>query len=137
MHLMRLTVVLISLVVLSAGCSSSKDQPALDGTSWKLTSWAEPDPIPASATITAEFADGGVSGTSGVNRYRAEVTSSTDGTFSIGPALSTKMAGPEDAMAAETAYLKRLQEATSYTIEGDTLRINDADGQPSLTFTRA
>jgi hypothetical protein len=35
------------------------------------------------------------------------------------------------------AYLKRLQAATSYRIEGDTLVINDADGQSSLTFTRA
>ena len=42
-----------------------------------------------------------------------------------------------DATAAEIAYLKRLQAATSYGVDGDTLVINDADGQPSLTFTRA
>ena len=136
-RLLRLTVVIISLLVLSAGCSSSNEQPALDGTSWKLTGWTEAYPIPASVTITAEFTDGRISGTSGVNRYNAEVTSSTDGAFSIDPAMSTKMAGPEDAMAAEDAYLKRLQEATSYKVDGDTLQINDADGQPSLTFTRA
>lgn len=40
-------------------------------------------------------------------------------------------------MAAETAYLNRLQAATSYSVDGDTLVINDADGQPSLTFTRS
>ena len=39
-------------------------------------------------------------------------------------------------MAAESSYLRRLQAATSYQIDGDTLVINDADGQPSLTFTR-
>lgn len=129
---------LIALLALGAGCSSAgQDQPALDGTSWKLTSWAEPDPIPASATITAEFADGRVAGTSGVNRYTAAFTSGTDGSFATEAAISTKMAGPEDAMAAETAYLNRLQAATSYSVDGDTLVINDADGQPSLTFTRS
>ena len=133
-----LTVVLISLLVLSAGCSDepSGEEPALDGTNWTLTSWAEPGPLPDSASITAEFADGRVAGTSGVNRYNASVTSGTDGTLAVDPPISTKMAGPEDAMAAESAYLRRLQAATSYQVDGDTLVLNDADGQPSLTFTR-
>ena len=109
----------------------------MDGTSWTLTSWAEPDPIPVSASITAEFAEGRVAGTSGVNRYNASVTSGTDGSFAIDAPISTKMAGPEDAMAAESTYLRRLEAATSYQVDGDTLVINDADGQPSLTFTRA
>jgi putative lipoprotein len=135
--LVGLTVVLITLLTLGAGCSSPAEQPSLQGTSWALTSWAEPDPIPDSATITAEFAGGQVSGTSGVNQYSAAVTSGSDGSFSTEAAISTKMAGPEDAMAAETIYLRRLQEATSYAVDGDTLVINDADGQSSLTFTRA
>lgn len=136
--LLRLTVVLISLLALSAGCGTSAgQQPALDGTAWTLTSWAEPDPIPTTATITAEFTDGRVAGSAGVNRYNAAVASSADGSFSIDQAITTKMAGPVEAMAAETAYLQRLQAATSYRVDGDTLVINDADGQSSLTFTRA
>lgn len=137
-YLVRLTVVLIALLALGSGCGGAgREQPELDGTSWRLTSWAEPDPIPASASITAEFADGRVAGGAGVNRYSAEVTSGPDGSLSVGAAVSTKMAGPADAMAAETAYLRRLQEASSYAVDGDTLVINDADGQSSLTFTRA
>lgn len=127
---------LMTVLGLSAGCGNGPEQPALDGTTWKLTSWAEPAPIPASATITAEFAEGRVSGTAGVNRYNAAVSSSTDGAFSVDQPMSTKMAGPPEAMAAETAYLQRLQAATSYRVDGDTLVIDDADGQPSLTFTR-
>lgn len=126
------------LVVLGAGCgASTTEQPALDGTSWKLTGWAEPDPIPADATITAEFADGRMAGSAGVNRYNAAVTSGTDGAFAVEQAITTKMAGPADAMAAETAFLRRLEAATSYQVDGDTLVIDDADGQTSLTFTRA
>ena len=75
-------------------------------------------------------------GNSGVNRYNGSVDSSTDGSFAIDHPVSTMMAGPEDAMKAETTYLTRLQAATSYAIDGDTLVLNDAKGQPSLTFTR-
>ena len=71
-----------------------------------------------------------MAGTSGVNRYNASVTSGTDGSFAIDAPISTKMAGPEDAMAAESAYLPRLQAATSYQVDGDTLVLDDADGQP-------
>jgi heat shock protein HslJ len=132
-----LTGMLFSLLVLGAGCSpGSSQQPPLDGTTWTLTAWAEPDPIPDSAPITAEFADGRVAGSAGVNRYNAAVTSGTDGSFSIDQAVTTKMAGPPEAMAAESAYLRRLQAATSYEIDGGTLVINDADGESSLTFTR-
>jgi len=132
-------VVLIALLALEAGCGTgtASEEPPLDGSRWTLTSWAEPDPIPDSATITAQFSEGRVAGTSGVNQYSASVTSSTDGSFAIDAPISTKMAGPEDAMAAESAYLQRLQAATSYQVDGDTLLLNDADGQPSLTFTRA
>jgi len=131
--------VLISLLVLGAGCGTGADseEPPLDGTSWTLTSWAEPDPIPVSASITAEFAEGRVAGTSGVNQYNASVTSGTDGSFAIDAPISTKMAGPEDAMAAESTYLRRLEGATTYQVDGDTLVLSDADNQPSLTFTRA
>ncbi len=136
-HVLGLTVVLISLLALGTGCGGSAgEQPALDGTRWKLTAWAEPDPIPDSATITAEFSEGRVAGNSGVNQYSASVTSSTDGSFAVDAPISTKMAGPEDAMAAESTYLRRLEAATSYQVDGDTLVVNDADGQPSLTFTR-
>lgn len=134
---MSLGVILLLILGLAAACGSPAEQPTLDGTSWKLTAWAEPEPIPAGVTITAEFADGRVAGTSGVNRYNGAVESSADGSFAIDQPVSTMMAGPEDAMKAEATYLQRLQEATSYAIDGDTLVINDADGQPSLTFTRA
>lgn len=135
--LVRLTVLLLCMVALGAGCGAGTEQPDLNGTSWRLTSWAEPDPIPASATITAEFAEDRVSGSAGINRYNAAVAAGSDGSFSVDQPVTTKMAGAEDATAAEMAYLKRLQAATSYRIEGDTLVINDADGQSSLTFTRA
>lgn len=137
-RVLGLTAVLISLLALGVGCSNGAagEQPPLDGTRWTLSDWAEPDQIPTSVSITAEFSEGRVAGTSGVNRYSASVTSGADGSFAVDAPISTKMAGPADAMAAESSYLRRLQAATSYQIDGDTLVITDADGQPSLTFTR-
>lgn len=139
MGLLRLTVVLVCLMALGTACGSSGtgEQPTLNGSSWTLTSWAEPTSIPAGVTITAEFTDDRVAGSAGINRYNAAVATGSDGSLSIDQPVTTKMAGAEDATAAELAYLKRLQAATSYQVDGDTLVINDADGQSSLTFTRA
>ena len=134
---LRLGAILLLLLGLTAACGSAAQQPALDGTTWKLTAWVEPEPIPGSVTITAEFADGRVAGSSGVNRYNGSVESSTDGSFAIDQPVSTMMAGPEEAIKAEATYLRLLEGATSYAIDGDTLVLTDADGQPSLTFTRA
>ena len=130
--------VLICLLALGAGCATT---PPAGSPRW--TAPLDPHRLgrsrsdPRSATITAEFSEGRVAGSAGVNQYNASVTSSTDGSFAVDPPISTKMAGPEDAMAAESTYLRRLEAATSYRVDGDTLVVNDADGQPSLTFTRA
>ena len=134
-----LTVVLIALLALGAGCggSATGGSPDLDGSRWKLTSWAEPDPIPRSATITARVLRGPGGGHRRGQPLQRLGHAGTDGSFAVDAPISTKMAGPEDAMAAESAYLQRLQAATSYQVDGDTLVLNDADGQPSLTFTRA
>lgn len=125
------------VLLLVGGCGvPATSQPSLAGTAWRLTGWAEPDPLPASGPITAEFADSRISGSSGVNRYTAGVSTGSDGAFTVDVVASTRMAGPPEAMAAETVFLQRLQTATSYAVDGDTLVIADADGQPSLTFTR-
>lgn len=138
MRVLALALTVLALLTAGAGCAdTASEQPRLDGTSWRLTSWAEPDPLPSTVDITADFTDGRVSGSAGVNRYNASVTSGVDGSFAIDAPITTKMAGPADATAAERAYLARLQAATSYRIDDDTLVIDDADGATSLTFARA
>jgi len=133
-----LVLVLCCLIALGTGCSSSSEvQPALNGSSWTLTGWGEPEPIPSDVRITAEFADDRVAGQAGVNRYSAGVTSNGDGAFGVQAPITTKMAGPPEAMAAEQAYLRRLEDATAYRVDGNTLVLHDGEGQTSLTFTRA
>lgn len=71
---------------------------------------------------------------SGVNRYTARYTSESLGSFSVGRISSTLMSGPEEAMTAERVYLKRLEAATSYSISGDQLELNEEGERKSLTF---
>ncbi len=117
-----------------AGCASD-GQPELGGTSWKLSGWEESFAWPADVTITATFADSVVSGTSGVNTYSGGYESDSSGFFSAGPLAGTMMAGPEDAMKAEAAFVKRLDSAESYSITAGKLVLRDADGNESLAFT--
>ncbi|QTE29550.1 META domain-containing protein [Pengzhenrongella sicca] len=125
----------LAVTLAAAGCSGGGD--ALDGTSWTLTRSSASAIDPASVTITAEFADGQVTGSSGVNTYGGEYSADDDGGFSVGTLRSTLMAGPEPAMAAESAFTDLLAQATAYDATDDQLTLADADGNEVLTFTAA
>ena len=109
----------------------------LDGTTWKLNGWTLSSLDPANFTITANFADGKISGRSAVNSYSGSYTTGPNGAFSVGQTASTQMAGPEPAMRAEHAYLTLLQQARSYSLAGQTLTLFDANGNESLIFARS
>ena len=68
-------------LVFLAGCTglSAKPEPALAGTSWKLTGWSEAGVNPENFTITANFADGRVTGKAAVNNYFAAYTEGPEG----------------------------------------------------------
>jgi len=108
---------------------------ALDGTSWRLMSWSEPGIDPADFTITASFAEGQISGTAAVNSYSGECA--VGGIkFSPGAIARTEMAGPPDAMEAESLYFELLGQAATYEIQGDRLSIRGASGDTLLEFAR-
>jgi heat shock protein HslJ len=78
--------------------------------------------------------DGTVSGVGGINRYSTQLKV-TDGRPVFGPTASTKMAGPPEAMALESAFFTRLGAVSNYQIDGGTLRLWAGDGE-ALTFER-
>jgi heat shock protein HslJ len=127
-----LAIPLVLLLALEA-CGGSDDSASLEGTSWTLVSLNGADPVPG-ASVTIEFAEGGVSGSGGCNRYRGEYTAD-EGELSFGPLASTRMACAEPVMAQETAFLQSLEAVTGYTIDGDALELVSGDG--TLTFTAA
>lgn len=84
---------------------------------------------------TIQFQEGGrVSGMAGVNRYSTEAE--IDGRGGItwkGEVAATKMAGPPEAMAAESDFLDALRATRRIALTGGTLRL---EGPRVLEFTR-
>jgi heat shock protein HslJ len=119
-------------VFMLAACA--RGQSALDGTRWRLTEWTLSSLDPRDFDITAEFADGRVSGHGGVNSYGGLYTVGSRRSFKVGQLASTQIAGPELAMRAEGAYLTLLGQACSYRVETGRLTLFDAGGNESLIF---
>jgi heat shock protein HslJ len=128
----------LALAAVAGGCGGSgSSSPSLEGTAWKLTGWSISSQDPNDFTITAQFADGRIGGTSAVNTYGGPYTAGDDGAFSVGDLVSTMMAGPEPDMRAETGYMTLLAAARRYKVDGETLRLLDAGGNESLIYTAA
>ena len=131
-RLMSLLLVGVLLPALASGCSRADDP--LAGTQWRLTGWTLSSLSPAGFTITAAFADGRISGRSGVNSYGGPYEAGSGSSFSVGRLASTRMAGPEPAMRAEGAYMTLLAQARSYEVREDRLTLFGAGGNESLIF---
>jgi heat shock protein HslJ len=98
----------------------------------------KPVPLPASRRPTIQFdVQGQASGMAGVNRYSVEaVLDGKNGITWAGPAVTTKMAGPAEAMALENAFLAALQSATRLAMQGSVLKLNSKDDSTRLEFGR-
>lgn len=131
-----LLAVALAAVLGAVGCGDEAS-PSLEGTSWKLTGWSVSSQDPNDFTITAEFKDGRIGGTSAVNSYGGPYTTGGDGSFSVGELASTMMAGPEPDMQAETTYMALLAAAKEFRVDGETLTLLDGDGGESLIYTAA
>jgi heat shock protein HslJ len=81
--------------------------------------------------------DGRLTGDASVNRYTTGYTTSGE-TMSIDAAIATtRMAGPEELMRQEAAYLAALPQTATYSIEGDDLWLRDADGAALAQYVAA
>ena len=141
-----MTAVVASVIALAAGCGSgdgsggddgAKSAAALEGASWRLTGWSVSSKDPNDFTITAEFADGRIGGTSAVNQYGGPYTADDDGSFSVGELMSTMMAGPEPDMDAERVYLELLAQVDRFAVDGDELTLSGGSGNIALIYTRS
>jgi heat shock protein HslJ len=88
----------------------------LMGTSWLLER-IDQQPILADTTVTANFAEGQISGSAGCNNYNGPVTSDGGQHLAIGPLVTTRMACPEPIMAQETQVLTALQAASQWSYQ--------------------
>lgn len=69
--------------------------------------------------------NGKVAGTSGVNRYatNADMAALVRGQLDLSPIVSTRMAGPPDAMKLEVDFINALSEADSYRFADNALEL--------------
>jgi heat shock protein HslJ len=125
----------VAMAALVSGCGDGGAGPSLEGTAWKLTGWSISSQDPNDFTITAQFADDRIGGTSAVNQYGGPYTTGDDGSFSVGELVSTMMAGPEADMQAETNYMTLLAAAARFQVDGETLTLLDEGGNESLIYT--
>lgn len=125
-------------VVLAAGCESSSHggtgDAALAGTKWRLAAWSVSSLDPSRFTITADFGESQVSGTSAVNTYGGPYTATADRHFSVGDIYATEMAGSEDAMRAEALYFDLLRQARRHVVTPTTLTLMNDGHQEILIF---
>lgn len=122
-----------------AGQQQAPDQKALiaslQGTKWQLIDLCGKPPVPDSqATLEFSAADK-VSGRGSVNRFGGAIAVA-DGKLKMGPFMVTRMAGPENLMAQEQAYLEALAKATRLALSGDSLTVTVDGSQQPLRFTR-
>ena len=135
-HVIAAFLVLAAALGVTVGCSFLGADP-LNGTQWRLTGWSISSIDPSSVTITMKFADGQVSGNSGVNGYGGPYTAGPGGSLALGALAITEMAGPEPAMRAESAYQTLLAQVGSYQLADGKLTLFDKGGNESLIFEPA
>lgn len=132
-RLSRIGVLGLSLILFAMSACTTVAHP-LETTEWKLVAWTLSSIAPDAFAIRATFADGQVSGFSGVNSYGGPFRIGADRAFSAGPFSISKKGHTGDAMRAEAAYLTLLSQAKSYGATGNRLTLYDAGGNESLVF---
>ncbi|HJR91578.1 MAG TPA: META domain-containing protein, partial [Acidimicrobiia bacterium] len=97
------------------------DDHSLDGTAWVVTV-VDGAKVEGAARNSIRFGDGRVVGQVGINRFSATCVFA-DGRVTVGPIMSTLMAGPEATMELESSLLGALEGEHPFWIEGSNLFI--------------
>jgi heat shock protein HslJ len=113
-----------------AACSSGGAD--VQGTDWMVVSvgdLAAPDGSTATLTYDGER----VAGSTGCNSFTGDATFE-DGSADIGLLAVTLMACPDPEGAFEQAFLAAMESVTSYAVDGDTLALENGDGNAVITL---
>ena len=130
---------LSTLVFVLMGCSAAG---SLDATSWRLETYVDDTGTMANvlpdSVVTLDFQAEQVSGNASCNNYNGSYQTSGK-EIKFGPLATTRKICPEPQgiMDQEYAYLAALDAAAEYNLKGNTLEIEDDQGEVILVFTRA
>jgi heat shock protein HslJ len=138
-HVPLAVTVLLLFSLMVSGCGTEGGSGGrFEGIRWMLESYSSGGGmknVPQGSKADALFERGNVSGNSGVNTYSGSYKVSGS-SITIGRLASTMMAGPEDLMKMEQAYLANLDMVASYTAGSAELTLYDTDGKVLLTYSK-
>jgi heat shock protein HslJ len=135
--LMVLLLISALAIFVFTGCESLiPNEGELAGTEWRLSAWSESSLDPSQFTITADFDESHISGTSAVNYYSGPYMATPNRIFSVGQLQMTLMGGSEEAMRAESTYFELLGQACKFTVNQTTLTLLGAFNNELLIFSR-
>ena len=121
--------ILVALVALLSACGGEDNAPnaptMLQGT-WKLET-LNGDAADPAVPSTLTFNDGKANGNAGVNTFNGSYDAPSDGVLTFGTLATTMMAGPDNAMKQEQAFLKALADTKKFTTEDGALVLMDGD----------
>jgi heat shock protein HslJ len=134
---------LLLVLILLAGCSSTVPPEDLTEGGWVLVSYIDEkgtlESVPPTIMATATFdRDGRFSGHAGCNDYFG--TYQVDGgliTFGQLGSTETYCLTPEGIMDFEQQYLSLLSETTRYNIDGDEMTLSHYDERKLLVFRKS
>ena len=86
------------------------------GTQWDLVSAADASVDWSAFLVTLGFQDERAGGKAPVNRYFGMCAAGPDGGLVLGPFGMTMMAGPPEAMSAEAAYVRLLEQVRGFRL---------------------
>ena len=119
--------VLVAVVALLSGCGGADNAPnaptMLEG-SWTLVTLngaAADASVPSSLTMN----EGKANGNAGINTFNGSYDAPSDGVLTFGALATTMMAGPDNAMQQEQAFLKALADTKKFTTEDGGLVLMD------------
>ena len=128
---------LVVAVAISTLAGCARGHPALDGTQWRLTEWTLSSLNPRDLDITAGFADGKMSGHSGVNSYGGRYTVDARRSFKVESIASTEMTGSGVGDARRGRVPHAARAGAFVSSGGGAIELFDAGGNESLIFEAA
>ncbi|MFL6165422.1 MAG: META domain-containing protein [Ornithinibacter sp.] len=124
---LALVAALVALVALLSGCGGGDKAPnaptMLEG-SWTLLTLngaAADGNVPSTLTMN----EGKANGNAGINQFNGSYDAPSDGVLTFGALATTMMAGPDNAMKQEQAFLKALADTKKFTTEDGGLVLMD------------
>jgi heat shock protein HslJ len=125
--------ILVAVAIVAVAAGGDVEGGGLADSSWVVSEMPGVTLVP-DALPTVSFTETDVSGNGGCNSIGGTYTASGD-TIDVSALNSTLIGCEEAILTQEAAFTARLERATTYSIEGDTLTMDGDQG--SITFTRS